>query len=55
MKQKLITGITAFGVLLFLVGAASLDGPDWKTGMAVMAVGMVVAGISSQYIEEEKS
>lgn len=53
MKKKLMTGMTAFGVLLFLIGAASLDGTDWVTGMAVMAAGMAVAGISSQYIEKD--
>ena len=50
MKQKLMTGLTAIGWLVVLIGAAAVP-EDAVKGVAVAAVGLVIMWIGSQYID----
>lgn len=50
MHEKIMTGLTGFGWLAVLIGAASVP-EDAGRGIIVAAVGLVVMAIGSQCIE----
>ena len=50
MKQKIMTAITGLGWLAVLIGAAAVP-EDAVKGVAVVAAGLVVMWIGSQYID----